>query len=145
MDAARTMEDHDLNETRTRIARLLASLVQGREWTDLTSWTRRMERLGPAKSFLEPSPVGESQSSGGIVAGQTRAPEDALARNKITADEQALSRQVELAAALVNRCEVAHDRKTTARTTLWQTVPAVRARIPELLRFRRHPAAGKGE
>ena len=91
-------------------------------------------KRAPAKSFLEQSPVGESQSNGMIernltIEGQIRVLKDAFEtriRNKITADHPVLSWLVEFAAVLVNRYEVGHDGKDTIRTSSWEAVPAVR-------------------
>ena len=90
-------------------------------------------KRAPAKSFLEQSPVGESQSNGMIerecltVEGQISVLKDAFfetrIRNKITADHPVLSWLVEFAAVLVNKYEVGHDGKTSS----WEAVPAVRA------------------
>ena len=74
-------------------------------------------KRAPAKSFLEQSPVGESQSNGMIergIEGQIRVLKDAFEtciRNKITADHPVLSWLVGFEAVLVIRCEAGYDGK----------------------------------
>ena len=109
-------------------------------------------KRAPAKSFLEQSPVGESQSNGMIerrnwtVEGQIRVLKDVFEtrnRNKITADHPVLSWLVEFAAVLVNRYEVGHDGKTPCERLRGKQSRLLGLEFGELSHFRRHRAAGK--
>ena len=106
-------------------------------------------KRGPAKSFLEQSSVGESQSNGMIergIEGQIRVLKDALEtriRNQITADHPVLSWLVEFEAVLVIRYEAGHDGKTPYERLRGKHSRLLGLEFGELLHFWRHRPAGK--
>ena len=105
-------------------------------------------KRAPAKSFLEQSPVGKSQSNSMIEreGGQIRVLKDALEtriRNKITADHRVSSWLVEFAAVLVNRYEVGHDGKTPYERLRGKQFRLLGLEFRELLHFRRNRPARK--
>ena len=117
---------------------------------DLLQETARIR--APAKTFIEQSPVGESESNGvaerGIqtIEGEIRVLKDAFearVEKKLRSDDNILAWLVEYAGVVVNRFEVGHDGKTPYERLRGKRTRLLGLEFGELQNFRRSPVPGR--